>query len=225
MRIVLGMMVAMVLGTSAAACAETSCLEGDCRRGRVGADDEADGAPGGGAEDEVPKLPACTTVGKPHLGLGGVDVAARPNEDVPAGDRARMKPFSALVTDYRRVLGAENVPASLNGAASTFGVASERWFLEPIASAVYVNAAFDVGFEGCNNLTKKDARFATMPTKDTARAACEEWTRKFWSRAATPEQLDACVAVALETTSETVPPRRWAYACASVLAATGFLTF
>ena len=157
----------------------------------------------------------CTTFGSPHIGLGGVDVAAVA-EGAAAGDRARAKPYSALVGEYSRVLGADNVPASLGNAATTFGVANDRWYLEPVLSAVFLNMAFDVAFEGCVKLTAP----LPAPTKDSATTQCTAWTRLFWSREATPDQLDACVSVALES-----PDRPWAYACASVLSSTGFLTY
>ena len=111
-----------------------------------------------------------------------------------------------LVTEYQRLLGAENVPASLGAAANTFGVASDRWYLEPRASAVYIDAAFGVAFEGCTSLLRRDTRFSAIPTKETAREECTRWTRRFWSREATPKQLDACAAVAVETTSEPARP-------------------
>ena len=78
------------------------------------------------------------------------------------------------------------------------------------------------------------AAYAVMPTAESARVECASWIRRFWSREASPEQIDACAAVALETTTETydeattrdvTPKRRWAYACASVLSGTGFLMY
>ena len=70
------------------------------------------------------------------------------------------------------------------------------------------------------------------------KTVCGEWMRKFWSREGTPEQINECVSAALEVTTETygggsvaevtrpaTPKRQWAYACASVLSSSGFLTF
>ena len=179
-----------------------------CRESRGGPGDED-------ASATTAQALQCTTFGKPHVGLGGLDVAAVA-EGAAAGDRARAKPYSALLGEYSRVLGPGNVPASLGNAASTFGVANERWYLEPVLSAVFLNTAFDVAFEGCTTLTSR----LPAPTEDSARTQCASWMRSFWSRDATPDQLDACVAAALES-----PDRPWAYACASVLSATGFLTY
>lgn len=159
----------------------------------------------------------CVTGGKSHKGLGGEELAAK-NDGPVGGDRSRVKPFSALSTEYGRVLG--STPPSVKSAGPTFGIAGDRWFLEPIASAVFVNKAFDVAFEGCSDLVENDPKFSAKPTTESAHDACTEWTQKFWSRQATPEQLDACTAAATEATE-----RPWAYACASVLTATPFLTY
>lgn len=190
---------------------DMSCSDGDDDDDKKNAEDAAS------AQNANQTAPMCVTGGKPHIGLGGIDLAAA--DDGPAGgDRARVKPFSALVTEYGRVLGSS--PASVNSAGSTFGVAQDRWFLEPIASGVYVNKAFEVAFDGCQDLVTGDARFEVSPTKESAHDACTTWTRRFWSREATPEQLDACVSAATEGGD-----RPWVYACASVLTATGFLTY
>jgi hypothetical protein len=160
------------------------------------------------------------------------------------GDRARTKPFSALLTEYARVLGPNNVPQRLEDLGPTFGLATTRWFLEPIPSAVFVQTAFEVAFEGCSKLigsaggNQGKGTYDVPPTLATASTECAGWAKRFWSRDATPEQIQACAQVALQTTRETYgrsgkdlstrdtsPSRRWAYACASVLTATPFLTY
>jgi hypothetical protein len=185
---------------------------------------------------EVPAAPMCTELGKPHIGLGGEDLAA--NQDGPPhGDRARAKPYDALLTEYARVLGSDNRPSLIDEAGGTFGIAPERWFLEPLMSAVFVDTAFKVAFEGCLSVTS-DARYSAPPAVGNATVQCTEWARRFWSREATADEIAACVDVALDTTPETygrpnvdeatrevTPPRRWAYACASVLTSAGFLTY
>lgn len=207
-----------------AACSSSSdCVEGDvaCLLAKNGASTKNGAAGADGGAD--PSAPACTVTGHPHVGLGGIDVAAK--ADGAAGaDRARTKPYSALLTEYGRVLGANNAPASISNDGPTFGVPSDRWYYEPIASAVFVNTAFDVAFEGCQNMTTSDPTFATAPTSDTALAQCTTWARKFWSRDATPDQLTACVGVTSDIASES-PQRRWAYACATLLTASSFLTY
>jgi hypothetical protein len=50
--------------------------------------------------------------------------------------------------------------------------------------------------------------------------------RKFWSRAPSDDEVKACTDVALtDTASEPDAKRRWAYTCASLLSASGFLTY
>jgi hypothetical protein len=190
-----------------------------------------------------PAAPACTTFGQPHIGLGNEDLAATNNVAAYA-DRARAKPYSALLTEYARVLGAANRPASIDGDGPTFGQPPDRWYIEPLASAVFVNTAYNVAFEGCLRLTGEiaggaaDPRFATAPDPASAKAVCGEWTSAFWNREATPAQVDECVASALEATTEiygggaiaevtrpTTPKRQWAYACAGILTSSSFLTY
>lgn len=211
----------------------TVCPDEGCEAGGSDEDDE----------DEDPTGPACTVFGKPHIGLGGEDLAATNNVRAYS-ERVRAKPYTALLTDYSRVLGTANRPASLDRSGTTFGEPAARWYVEPTANAMYVNAAYDVAFEGCLRLTgdlaggTADPRFATAPTSATARAVCGEWMRKLWSREGTPTQIDECVASALESTTETygggpvaevvrpaTPKRQWAYACAGVLTSSGFVTF
>lgn len=232
----------IVVSLSAGCGADEECTAGGaaCLKG-PSIFDPAGGDGGAGANGTV--APACTVGGKPHPGLGGVDVAA--TLDVPAFvDRARVKPYSALVSEYTRVLGTKNASPLLSSVGPTFGAPPDRWYIEPLASGVLVNTAYNVAFEGCLRLTgdvaggAPDTRFATAPTADSAKAVCGEWIRKFWSREAAPDQVDACAKVAVESTTETygggaiteqsrptTPKRQWAYACASVLSATGFLMY
>lgn len=236
--LVSGLVVLVAVSFGMVACAPGSnCLD----RSSCKDDDDSSDPPNADAEAAAAAaaaaLVSCIVFGQPHIGLGGEDLAAQ--VDGPAsGDRGRAKPYTALMTEYSRVLGSENAPASIKTTGPTFGIPSERWYLEPIPSAVFVNTAFDVAFEGCVKLTASDTKYATPPTKDSARAECTTWARRFWSHEATPGQLDACTTVAIESVSETfgrpgvdettratTSPRQWAYACASVLTATGFLTF
>ena len=240
---VLSLLAACALG----ACApEANCLDdkscADSRSAGGAAGDDG-GATAANTAAAAANGPVCTVLGKPHIGLGGVDVAS--STDGPAsGDRARTKPYSALVTEYARVLGGENAPALIGSTGPTFGVAADRWYLEPTASAVFIDTAFEVAFEGCLRKTGEipggsaEPKYAVAPMPATARDACTYWTRVFWSHDPTPPQLDACVAAVLDPSSETygrpgvdevthpmTAKRRWAYACASVLTATGFLTY
>jgi hypothetical protein len=230
----------VVMSSACSGClGESSTLNnnGDDTGADAGTDPTADD---GGTD---PTAPACTVFGKSHIGLGSEELAAT-NNVVAYSDRARAKPYSALLTDYERVLGTANNPASLNGLGGTFGDPPERWYIEPMASAVFVNTAYNVAFEGCLRLTgdidggTADPRFATAPVDASANTVCGEWMGAFWNREGTPDQIHECVSAALEATTETygggsiaevtrptTPKRQWAYACASVLSSSGFLTY
>jgi hypothetical protein len=186
------------------------CLEGPtCKKQRrSGADDESALADGGDP-NAASAGPQCIVAGKAHIGLGGVDLAAKTNDVAMNADRARVKPYTALVSEYDRVLGSGNHPALIDSTGATFGVPNPRWFLEPIPSAVYLNTAFNVAFEGCKKLIASGPQSSSRPEQ------CATWARRFWSRAATPAEINSCVAVEGEA----------AYACASVLTATGFLSY
>ena len=71
---------------------------------------------------------------------------------------------------------------------------------------------------------------------------CDVWghvlfpraTKKFWSRDATDVEAAACVQMAMVdsltevsgmSTIMTTPQRRWAYTCAAVMSAAGFMTW
>lgn len=199
----------LTLMTSAGCLVTEDCLSGPtCRKGRGSAAGDSntaeDGGPGGASDG-----PQCVIAGKAHIGLGGVDLATKTTDVRSNADRARVKPYTALVSEYDRVLGASNHPALIDSTGATFGVPNPRWFLEPIPSAVYLNTAFNVALEGCKKLIA-----STSPTSSRS-DQCAAWSRRFWSRDPSPEEIQACVAVEGEP----------AYACASVLTSTGFLSY
>jgi len=137
----------VVVVASAVACAPGS----DCLDGKP-CTSSPSSPNAGGADADVASGPACTVVGRPHIGLGGEDLVAKTDGPLD-GDRARAKPYTALVTEYTRVLGTVNRPALIDEAGGTFGIPSDRWYLEPLASAVFVNTAFNVAFDGCLKMT------------------------------------------------------------------------
>jgi len=139
-------------------------------------------------------------------------------------DRSRLKQFSALQTEYPRVLG--NTPASLAGSGATFGAPEPRWFDEPEANAVALETAYDIAFDGCLTYVASDSQFASAPTAANASAPCAAMAQKFWSKTPAPTEIAACVDVAVNAAStETDTARKWAYACASVLTSAGFLAY
>jgi hypothetical protein len=206
------------------ACVMLACGEGN---------DELNGGPPGGPADPNgnpaapdpgdpgdPKL--CTS--KTYAGFDNKELTAdRPVARLGV-DRARMKPFTALQTEYTRVLG--SAPASLAGAAATFGAPPARWYEEPQANAVALQTAYTIAFDGCLTYTATAQEFANAPDQPSAETQCGAMARKFWSKTPGPSEISACVEVA--TTGSAAEPdarRKWAYACASVLTSAGFLAY
>jgi hypothetical protein len=206
------------LGCYGASTADTNGVLGD-DEGATG----PGGTNGGGPPGSTLPQRLCSG-GRTYTGLGGVQLEAT-RSDVQAGtNRSRFKPYSALRTDYTRVLGAK--PALVDTVGSTFGQPPARWSEEPQASAVNLFTAYRVAFQGCLAYTGTAAAYANAPTSSTAATECAAFARKFWSRVATQEELDGCVNAAMvDAATETNLRRRWAYACASVLSSAGFLTF
>lgn len=183
---------------------------------------------------EPPKPLTCIDKQTQYKGFGGIQLESdRPLAEVGL-DRTRVKPYAMLVDEYKRVLGV--TPSVLAESGPTFGEAPDRWLTEPSPTAVALYQAYRVAFEGCLAYTKTDAKYAAAPTTATATAECTAMERKFWSQTPIPAEIQACVTVAVtDSTMEqqpggqpakaTDPRRRWAYACASVLTAPGFVMF
>ena len=132
--------------------------------------------------------------------------------------------FSALQTEYARVLGA--APASLQGAGPTFGQVPARWYEEPEANAVALQTAYSIAFDGCLTFTATAPEFAAAPDASSAPVQCAALARRFWSKTPAPQEIQSCVDVAVTAAaSEPNARRKWAYACASVLSSAGFLTY
>ncbi|MEW5741437.1 MAG: hypothetical protein AB1938_21125 [Myxococcota bacterium] len=171
----------------------------------------------------TPEVAICES-GRKYPGFGGIELTAD-RRDVDLGlETARLKPYSALQTEYPRVLG--NTPGLLAGAESTFGTTPARWYPAPQASAVALYTAYRVAFQGCLTLTAQPAKYNVAATQETAIAECSAWARKFWSRPALGPEIEACATVIIQDSiEETNLRRRWAYGCAAVLTASDFLTY
>lgn len=103
---------------------------------------------------------------------------------------------------------------------------STFWYEEPSASANTLYASFTVAYQGCLELTATGTAYAAAPTEATATTICTDLGRQFWSRTPSAEEVAPCVEYAVsETAGEPDPRRRWAYTCASVLSAAGFLSY
>jgi hypothetical protein len=188
-------------------------------RGLPGSNGSGEGEPGSGD----PTQPGSCDEGKPHVGFAGTDFAADRSIGALGADRRRVKPFSALESELRRVLGV--VPASLSTSASAFGDVPARWYAEPVAGAVSLYTTYSLAFTACYD-SMTDSIYSQAPTTATATAECKKLQHKAWLRAPTAEETKACVDLATTTlASEPSPRRRWAHACASVLSAAGFVSY
>jgi hypothetical protein len=199
------------------------------QKGLLGGEAEGESPPvapaGGGGGEEGPTGGTCSDLGRGYVSFAGQKLEVD-RVDANAGvDRARMKPYSALLTEYPRVLGGA-APASLAEDGATFDEPVKRWFTEPQASAVSIFAAYGVAFEGCMGSMKTQAKYTTAPTATTAATECAAMQRKFWSRTPSPEETSTCVTLA--TTGLTTEPdalHKWVHTCAAVMTSGGFVTF
>ncbi|MBS1153710.1 MAG: hypothetical protein H6Q89_5408 [Myxococcaceae bacterium] len=173
--------------------------------------------------DPTAPVEAVCDQGYNYQGFGGMRLEVGRDEDQVGFDRDRVKPLTALRGEYARVLG--TTPALLDSLSNTFGVTPPRWYIEPESTAVSLYSSMRVAFVGCLGVTAT-ADYDVAPDPTNARAKCGAFAHRFWSREANTEELDSCVELVTNKTGEEPAARRkWAYACASVLSSTSFLTY
>ncbi|MFT3707258.1 MAG: hypothetical protein QM817_06290 [Archangium sp.] len=202
----------------------TGC-EAEIQSVQVGRDDivPIDAAPMIGPTVATPEVALCES-GRTYKGFGGDDLTLDRRESDVGYERARTKPFAALMTEYPRVLG--NTPELLAQSESTFGLTPPRWFAKNEPNAVSLYQAYRIAFQGCLTLTSQPAQYTQLPTIETATQECAGWAKKFWGRTAMGPEIEACANVIGQYSSrETSMRRRWAHGCASVLTSSDFLTF
>jgi hypothetical protein len=169
------------------------------------------------------EAPRCDS-GLNYQGFGGTRLEIGRDDEDMGWDRDRVKPYSALIGEYARVLG--TTPALLLTLGSTYGATPPRWFIEPEANAISIYSSVRVAFVGCLSLTATGAEYAAAPNLASANENCQKFARRFWSRSAAQDELDGCVKVAVGGTgAEPDARRKWAYTCASVLSSAPFLTY
>lgn len=174
---------------------------------------------GSGSDDPV----ECEQA-RAYVGFGATDLTATRPKIEPGSDRLRLKPFTALSAEYRAALGLTAFDTS--AFAATFGRPPARWFQEPQASANTIYGAFALAFDACTQQTADDTRYAAAPDATSAGANCREYARRAWHREASDGEAATCVDYAVNKTNPADAPRkRWSYACAAVLSASGFLTY
>lgn len=185
----------------ATACEDPSRLTGSF--GGAGGDP---GEQGGGPAD--PDQPGNCAEGAPHPGFAGHDFVSDRKPGALGDDRRRVKPFSALSSEFQRALGA--VPKDLQTSVAAFGDTPARWFSEPQAGAVSLFTTYNLAFTACYD--------ANVPLD------CAGLQRKIWQRTPTPEETKACTDFIAGLT-EPDARRKAAHACASIMSSAGFTTY
>ena len=219
MRAILGTTIITLCSLLVVACAaEADSLTGGRSRGAGGSDPA--GVDGTAGAD--PTQPGTCAVGIAHPGFANTDFVADRKPGAIGVDRRRVKPYSAMTSEFTRALG--GTPAALATSGSAFGDVPARWYLEPTAGAVSIFTTYSLAFSECYD-TMSAPNFAQMPTADTAAAQCSQMQRKIWQRSATPDETKACSDFTLGLTDEPVARRRWAHACASIMSSAGFITY
>ena len=158
----------------------------------------------------------------PHVGFGKTDFVADRKPGEIGTNRRRVKPYSMLSTEFKRALGV--APTALATNVATFGDVPARWFAEPNEGAVSLYTTYSIAFTTCYDTMTAPA-YAVAPTATTAPTECAALQRKYWQRTPSPDEIKACADFTLGLTTEPLPRRQWAHACASSLTSTGFTTF
>jgi hypothetical protein len=179
-----------------------------------------------GAGEGTPEALQCTAKpdGRAYKGFDGTDLSVtRANENVGV-NRARVKPYAVMASEYKRVLGL--VPEAIKTAGTSFDDPPERWYAESTHSGVSMNALLEISFEGCLAYAKATPSLAAAPTAETATTECTKLMRKAWARSPSPDEIASCTDLATaKLAAQKDVTRRWAYVCASVLSSSQFLTF
>jgi hypothetical protein len=216
-----------ILSCFVVACAaESDSLTGGRGRGGPGAGGEdgtgADGTNPDGTPGADPTQPGSCAEGVPHPGFANTDFVGDRKPGAIGENRRRVKPYSALRTEFQRAIG--TIPAGLNTSGAAYGDVPARWFAEPTAGAVSLFTTYTLAFTGCfDSMTA--AQFTQQPTAQTASTECATMQRKIWQRSPTPDETKACADLAVGLTEETVARRKWAHACASIMTSAGFTTY
>jgi hypothetical protein len=192
--------------------------------GENGGDGHGNGA---GGEEGTGTVPGATPApdmckGEPHIGFANLDFTSDRKPGEVGINRRRVKPYSALSTEFQRTLG--KVPTSLATSAAAYGEVPARWFVEPDQGAVAAYTTYQLAFATCyEQMTQPE--YTMNPTATTAPAMCSTWQRKVWQRTASPDETKTCADFVLGLTDEPLARRRWAHACASIHSAIGFTTY
>lgn len=185
------------------------------------------GTTGDPSQTGTGEVPGATPVpdlckGATHVGFANIDFVNDRKPGEIGVNRRRVKPYSAFKTEFNRTLGV--TPTNLATSEAAYGLIPARWYIEPNQGAVADYTTYNLAFTTCYD-TMSAAKYGIMPDATTASTECAAMQRTIWQRTATPDETKACADFTLGLTDEPAARRRWAHACASIHAATGFTTY
>lgn len=181
----------------------------------------------GTGEEGTGSVPGATPApdlckGEPHVGFANLDFTSDRKPGEVGINRRRVKPYTALASEFQRTLG--KVPTNLASSAAAYGDVPARWYVEPDQGAIAAYTTYQLAFATCyEQMTQPE--YTMNPTAATAPAMCSTWQRKVWQRTSSPDEIKACSDFVQGLTDEPLARRRWAHACASIHSAIGFTTY
>ena len=174
-------------------------------------------------------LTCAGNIGRTYKGFGGFELTAGRQEQIPSqGDRARIKPFSALKGEFSRVLSV--TPRSLLSNGDSFDEPDARLYIEPTVTGVNVFTLYRAAYEAALTYVAQNPDnlpgLGSAPSEATAGTVCTFIGTRAWHRNPSESELAACKKVALvDTVMEQSSANRWAYSIASILTAVGFASY
>lgn len=212
---------------------------------RAGPEDTGSGPSGPGPAPALPSAALCESrsLGRSYRSFDGqareaqrAGTAAGIDRALPTRNAARggRHELDRRFTEALDIQAWTELTAELRARStqSTFGVPKDRWFsrvnLGPMTAVKLASLAF-MACDGALRRATGRAYFArpefqSVPTPEAAEPICAQLMEHAWRRVPEPEELEACVNLAIEGTSpEPDPVRRWAYVCSSVFASVEYI--
>ncbi len=186
------------------------------------ADANGDGIPD---NEQSPGTIACSKNGRSYQGFALAPLETSRDVGTLGGERARIKPYSALKSDLNRILSVSpKLDKSAFGEYEANGDPFENhytdnkrtkgageptnvttWYVEPASGALEVYSVVESAFAACK------AYVAANPNAD-----CKAMARAFWSRTPIPAEIAAC---------EDSAKNGIAWGCTTLVASANFLSF
>lgn len=158
-----------------------------------------------------------------YLGISGQPLQARTPEISTGHERRRLKPFGVIEAEFRSFFPPSSLPVTV---ANAFGNMPARWFEEPKAGAIAINAIYDLAYRGCTGLAEEEDWSESLDI-DESRRKCSEWMLRFWGRLGSTADQNQCAALLDEAGEQNSMSalERSTQTCAALLTSTEFLTY